>query len=167
MSELEQGPSQDAESTPGADPKHRKPLLDMFMEFVELSIDDKGFYPQYGMAIDDEDKVEMACIVEVESCHMWMLSKFVDRSVKEAVFAIDRHRDASPRSVGLTYDDFLTIVLYNRGKGVTVGICEYVPRTKQMQPIDWGNKVWNEVVKQEFLTRAKMARENFKERQGT
>lgn len=134
------------------------------MEFVTQIIDDNGFYPQYGMAVDKNKGVEVACIMEPESCYPWLVSKFAEPDVEEAVFAIDRARDASPRSVGLTYDDFLTIVVFNRGKGVVVGVCEYVPKTKQMMPIDWNNVIWNGIIKQEFYNAREMIKRRAMER---
>jgi hypothetical protein len=145
-------PQDTTEVIPTDQKSDQKSLCDMFIAFAGNTIGDEGFFPFYGMSQGSDRKVELAAITTPLLCYQWFISKIASDLSEEVVFAIDRYRVDNERSKSITLDDFLTVVYYKRGSGIAVGVIEYVPKTRLMNPVDWNNQAWVEAVKQEILS---------------
>lgn len=125
-----------------------KDLPTRFHESVERMIDKKGVYPQPGMALRQDGKMEIAAITDAQLAYRWFWEQITQNYAIEVIFGVDR---TTQPDQGTEFNDVLTCCHWREGMdgnpwqtSFRIGVIDYQNEPRIVRPWNWANKYWSE-----------------------
>lgn len=142
-------------------------FISKFEDIVATSIDERGIYPAPMLVEYSDGGLDMmALALEPLQCYSTFALKVLDRTVKHAIFGLDR---STKENQGTEFADVLTCVAYHRNISPEVvvreqfafGVINYQHEPRIIRPIDFKNAFWIAGMKKElfqFIPNARITR---------
>lgn len=131
-----------------------KPLPEVFMDMVNIAIDEDGIYPHQMVAMAKDGGLQVhAMMVDLPNLVQYFWNKLGDS--EEVIVGIDM---STRPDQGTKYADALVIAYWRRDpdKKLTdpsclkIGVVNYQNEPRIIDPIDWDNDHWDHWVRSVF-----------------
>ena len=123
-----------------------KSTIDWFHDYVADMIDERGVYPEPGLAVFKDGRRELAAIDDPNSVILWFWDKIANCQAVEVICGVDRY--TAPEQ-GTEFRDVVTCVYWADGlddkdwaKSFRVGVINYQPEPRIVRPFDFDNTFW-------------------------
>lgn len=131
-------------------------ILKQYHDIISSSITEEGITIPHALFIGDDEKVDMmALAVPPTQAYRVFLEFIGDKKPASAIFALDRY---TKEGQGTKYRDLMAGFFYQKlevGTATLPFIIEYQYEPRIVEPIDWSNAFWNDVLGKELQSCAK------------
>ena len=132
-------------------------LVNDFEQMIKIVIDEKGVYPQQGIVLTFDDKLEInALALKPDQIFNWFWDNVCNKSAKEVIFGLDR---STKEGQGTEFADVLTCCHWSEkfiesegtwGSAFRIGVINYQNAPRIVRPMDWNNEFWKKTMSEEL-----------------